>query len=150
IERPSEGAVAVTLALESDDSTRRTWPHDFRIRHRVVFGASLEMSLEVENRSEESFTFEEALHTYLLVGDVRRVSVTGLGGAIYHDKTDDMKRKILNADDPKLTGATDRVFLDTRATCPVTDPVLARRVVTEKTSSATTVVWNPWSEKAGM
>ncbi|PWU21026.1 MAG: D-hexose-6-phosphate mutarotase, partial [Candidatus Rokuibacteriota bacterium] len=46
------------------------------------------------------------------------------------------------------TGTTDRVFLDTRATCTVIDPVLARRLVIEKSGSATTVVWNPWTEKA--
>jgi D-hexose-6-phosphate mutarotase len=40
------------------------------------------------------------------------------------------------------------VFLDTRETCTVTDPVLARRLVIEKTGSTTTVVWNPWHEKA--
>ena len=30
----------------------------------------------------------------------------------------------------------------------VDDPVLGRRLVVEKEGSATTVVWNPWSEKA--
>jgi D-hexose-6-phosphate mutarotase len=40
------------------------------------------------------------------------------------------------------------VFLDTRSTCTITDPVLERRIVVEKTGSATTVVWNPWHEKA--
>jgi D-hexose-6-phosphate mutarotase len=144
----SDGSVAVTLALEADDDTRPTWPHEFRIRHRVVFGERLEMTLEVENLSSEPFDFEEALHTYLLVGDVGQVSITGLGGGDYIDKTEDMRRKTLAADPLQLTGTTDRVFLDTRATCSVTDPVFARRIVVEKTSSSTTVLWNPWREKA--
>jgi len=143
-----DGAVAVTLALEADDATRPTWPHEFRIRHRVVFGERLEMTLEVENRSSHPFDFEEARHTYLLVGDVGQVTITGLGGGVYIDKTEGMRRKTLAAHPLRLNGTTDRVFLDTRATCTVIDPVLARRIVVEKTGSTTTVVWNPWLEKA--
>jgi glucose-6-phosphate 1-epimerase len=138
----------VTLALEADDATRSTWPHEFKVRHRVMFGERLEMTLEVENRSGHPFDFEEALHTYLLVGDVGQVSIAGLGGVVYIDKTDDMRRKTLAAGLLRLSGPTDRVFLGTRAPCTVTDPVLARRIVVEKTGSSTTVVWNPWHQKA--
>jgi glucose-6-phosphate 1-epimerase len=148
VERPDDDSVAITLVLGPDDGTRGIWPHDFRLRHRVAVGEQLEMTLEVENRSREPLTFEEALHTYLLVGDVRQVSVTGLGGATYIDKTDGMNRRTLAGDPLRLIGPTDRVFLDTRASCAVTDPVLARRLIVDKQGSATTVVWNPWREKA--
>jgi glucose-6-phosphate 1-epimerase len=144
----SDGSVAVTLALEADDVTRSTWPHEFKVRHRVMFGERLEMTLEVENRSGHPFDFEEALHTYLLVGDVGQVSIAGLGGVVYIDKTDDMRRKTLAAGLLRLNGTTDRVFLGTRAPCTVTDPALGRRIVVEKTGSSTTVVWNPWHQKA--
>jgi len=149
VEHADDGSVAVTLAFEDDEATRRTWPHAFRVRQRAVFGARLEMTLEVENRSDRFFHFEEALHTYLLVGDVAQAWIDGLGGCIYIDKTDGMKRKTLASGPLRLDGTTDRVFLDTRATCSVADPVLGRRIVVEKTGSATTVVWNPWHEKAG-
>ena len=148
VESGSDASVAVTLALEADDTTRPRWPHEFRARHRVVFGERLEMTLEVENRSGDPFTFEEALHTYLLVGDVGQASIAGLAGGVYIDKTDDMRRKTLAGGPLRLDGTTDRVFLNTRETCTVTDPVLARRIVVEKTGSSTTVVWNPWQEKA--
>jgi len=144
----SDGSVAVTLSLEADDVTRSTWPHEFKVRHRVVFGARLEMTLEVENRSGHPLDFEEALHTYLLVGDVGQASIAGLGGGGYIDKTDDMRRKTLAAGPLRLNGTTDRVFLNTRETCTVADPVLARRIVVEKAGSTSTVVWNPWHEKA--
>src|SRR5215831_10190413 len=55
VEHANDGSVAVTLAFEDDDVTRRTWPHAFRVRHRVVFGERLEMTLEVENRSDNAF-----------------------------------------------------------------------------------------------
>src|SRR5260370_12935672 len=121
VEPATDGSVAVTLALEADDATRPTWPHEFRVRHRVVFGERLEMTLEVENRSGHAFDFEEALHTYVLVGDVGQVSIAGLGGVGYIDKTDDKMRKTLAAGPHRMEGTTDLEFLSTRA------PILAYR-----------------------
>ncbi len=119
VERIADGSVAVTLALEADAATRASWPPDFLIRQRAVFGERLEMTLEVENRSSESILFEVALHTYLLVSDVEQVSIIGLGGATYIDKTDGMKRKTLAAGPLRLAGPTDRVFLETRSPCTI-------------------------------
>ena len=148
VARGDDESVAVVLRLDATDASRATWPHDFCIRHRVVFGRRLEMALEVESRSAEPFTFEEALHTYLLVGDVRQATISGLAGRTYIDKTDGMKRKVEGTAPLRLTGPTDRVYLDTPTACTIADPVLGRRLVVDKRGSATTVIWNPWSEKA--
>src|SRR5262245_34449098 len=147
VERVGDG-VALTLGLDTSPATRTLWPHEFRVTYRVVVGTALELALEVENRSRAPFTFEEALHTYLLVGDVAHVSVSGLGGT-YVDKTDDMKRKTLAAGPLRPDAETDRVFLGARDACAVSDPALGRRLSVDKRGSATTVVWNPWSDKAG-
>ncbi len=77
-----------------------------------------------------------------------RYRVTGLGDTPYIDKVDAMTRKQHGAEPLRLTGETDRVFLGTRARCVVTDRALGRRLIVDKTGSATTVVWNPWSAKA--
>jgi glucose-6-phosphate 1-epimerase len=90
--------------------------------------------------------FEEALHTYLEVGDVAHVSVDGLGGAHFVDKTDDFKRKTQIEPTLYLTGATDSCYLDTRTPVTLTDPGLHRRITVSKTHSDSTVIWNPWSE----
>ena len=141
-------AVTLVLQLDSTDATRALWPYDFRLRYRVVIGPRLELELEVENRSDEAFAFEEALHTYLRVGDVREATVSGLAGTAYIDKNDAMKRKLQADEALRLSGATDRVFLAARGPCVIDDPPLDRRLVIEKRASATTVVWNPWREKA--
>ena len=147
VARAGDG-VAVTLGLEPSEATRALWPSEFRLTYRVLVHAALELTLEVENRSKAAFSFEEALHTYLAVGDVREASVIGLEGRAYIDKTDGMKRKTLAAGPFRPSGETDRVFPGTMAACTVTDPVLGRRLIVDKTGSATTVVWNPWSDKA--
>ena len=144
----ADGAVALELGLEDDEATRAAWPSAFSLRYRVSVGDVLALALEVVNTSPAPFTFEAALHTYLAVGDIHAVVITGLGDTPYIDKVDAMTRKRHDAEPLRLTGETDRVFLGTRARCVVADRALGRRLIVDKTGSATTVVWNPWSAKA--
>ncbi len=142
------GTASVVLGLASTEATRRAWPFDFEVRYRVTVGVSLDLALEVHNTSARAFAFEEALHTYLAVADVTEVSVTGLAGALYIDKTAGGARKRQLAEPLRLTGETDRVYLDTGGACVVEDPRAGRRLVVDKQGSASTVVWNPWRDKA--
>jgi glucose-6-phosphate 1-epimerase len=143
----ADGAVVLDLALEDDEATRRLWPAAFALRYRVTVGDALHLALEVVNTSPTPFTFEAALHTYLAVGDVEAVAVTGLEHTTYLDKVDAFTRKRHGAEPLRLTGETDRVFVGTRARCTVDDRALGRRLVVDKAGSETTVVWNPWATR---
>ncbi len=107
------------------------------------------MALQARNNGQDPFRFEEALHTYFVVSDIREVSISGLEGTEYLDKTDGLKRKRADESLIRFTKETDQVHLNTRSTCVIDDPVLNRRIVIAKSGSQSTVVWNPWSEKAG-
>jgi glucose-6-phosphate 1-epimerase len=144
----ADGSVRVSLALGPTDFSRSLWPEDFALRYIVQVGASLDMSLEVRNTGGRAFTFEDALHTYLAVGDVRQIRVDGLAGASYIDKTDAMKRKVHDGAPLQINAETDRLYLNTDATVTVTDPVLGRQLEVQKRGSQSTVVWNPWIAKA--
>jgi D-hexose-6-phosphate mutarotase len=141
-------AVTLTLRLTANDATRAQWPHAFLLRHRITIGAQLKMALEVENICPTPFAFEEALHTYLAVSDVREVAVTGLSETEFIDKADRLQRKRQREEMLRITGETDRVYLNTRSACFLHDPGLRRRITIEKSGSDTTVVWNPWIAKA--
>jgi len=149
-ERRADGSVRIVFALASDDSTLRLWPHPFSLRMTFLIGTSLELLLEARGlgRGAPSFSFEEAFHTYLRVGDVRQVSVEGLENTGYIDKVDAQKRKIEASGSLRISGETDRVYLDTKSTCIVRDPVFERSIRIEKEGSGSTVVWNPWTAKA--
>src|SRR5215469_13441829 len=67
--------VTVTMSTASDESTRRWWPADFRAVYRASFGRTLKLELEIHNIGVTTIRFEEALHAYFKVGDVRSASV---------------------------------------------------------------------------
>jgi glucose-6-phosphate 1-epimerase len=140
-------AVTVTLATESDYASRRWWPHEFRAEYRVRVGAQLALALTVANTGGTAMRFEEALHTYHRVGDAEQVRVTGLDGTAYLDNMDGNREK-RQTGEVRFTAQTDNAYLNTTEALEVADPVLKRRIRTEKTNSLTTVVWNPWREGA--
>jgi glucose-6-phosphate 1-epimerase len=133
-----DGAVRVAFALDSEESA---------VRLSFTIGRALDMDLEVRSKAA-AFTFEEALHTYFLVGDARRITIEGLENTDYLDKTDSYRRKTQPSEAIRITAETDRTYLNTRTACVVHDPVLERKIRIEKEGSDVTVVWNPWVAKA--
>jgi glucose-6-phosphate 1-epimerase len=142
-----DGSVRLTCALGVDDLTRSLWPHAFEARLTFTLGRALGIELEIK-AGDAPLMFEEAFHTYLLVGDARQVGVDGLQNTEYIDKVDGFQRKTQPAEALRITGETDRVYVNTRGRCVVHDPVLERTITVEKENSDATVVWNPWIEKA--
>jgi glucose-6-phosphate 1-epimerase len=143
----NDGKVEITLVLVPNDVTRSLGFDKFHLRFRVAIGSELEMQLENRNDAGETLVYEEALHTYFAVSDVRQCSVSGLEGTTFIDKTDGFKSKNAGAEAIQITKETDQVHLNTRATCRLSDPIWNRQIVVEKTGSDSTVVWNPWVEK---
>lgn len=116
--------------------------------YRVTVGRQLNLQMDVVNLSDQSIEFEQALHTYLAVGDVRHIRVRGLEGTSYIDKMDGFKRKTQGDEPIEFSGETDSVYLDTHADVRVEDPDLNRTIVVRKSGAASTVVWNPWIDKS--
>ena len=141
------GAAAIRLGISDDDATRALWPHAFELQLAVVVGVQLRVELAVRNTGDEPFTYSGALHSYFAIGDIAAVTIHGLESCEYIDKADDGLRKT-QAGPVTITSETDRVYLDTDATCAIEDAAQGRRVEVAKSGSRTTVVWNPWEEKA--
>jgi len=141
------GAVTVSMFTESDESTKRWWPAEFRLVHRATFGRELSLKLEVTNTGKTSLRFEEALHTYHRVGNIEMTRVRGLDKVQYLDKTDSNRKKVQRGE-IAIVSETDRVYLNTQDPVELEDTVLRRRTRVIKQNSLTTVVWNPWVQKA--
>ena len=137
----------LTFTLGPNELSRSLGFDQFRLAYQLTIGRTLTMQLTVANDGGAPLVFEEALHTYYAVTDIHEIAISGLDGVSYLDKVDNFNKK-LQYGDVTITGATDRVYLDTTATCVLKDHAGKRHISVAKTGSTTTVVWNPWEEGA--
>lgn len=139
--RLHDGATRVVLQHVNDPAG--PWPFRCTARLEATVGRELTVDLVTANTGDEPFTYQDALHTYLAVGDVRRCVVHGVEGCTYVDKTDQHRRK---RQEGPLTIARETVAIFTghRAAVEVEDPTWGRRLRIAKQGSDETVVWNPW------
>jgi glucose-6-phosphate 1-epimerase len=143
----STGEVVLRLTLP-DSPSAALFPK-FTADYRVTVGKTLTLELIIANVSPgQDFTFEDCLHTYFHIGDIAATSITGLKGVDYLDKTENFTRKTERAEHIKISQETDRVYLDTSGPVEIHDSKLGRRIRVEKSGSLSTVLWNPWVEKA--
>jgi len=142
-----EGGISLRFGF-SGCSESATWP-PFAANYIVTVTDRLALELLITNRSaDQPFSFETCLHSYFAVGDIDQVAVTGLKGVSYFDKVDHFAPKTESADAIRIGSEVDRIYFNTPGPVEILDPSLSRRIRVEKSGSASTVVWNPWSTKA--
>ena len=148
VETSGRESLTLTFSLGDGDVGSPFWPEPFRAIYTVTFAQTLSLRLTVQNRATHPIIFEEALHAYFAISDISTIAISGLAGTTYIDKTDAARRKPQTAALVTITAETDRVYLDTPGRCAIEDRGWRRRVVIEKVGAASSVVWNPWAEKA--
>jgi glucose-6-phosphate 1-epimerase len=119
----------------------------FRLVYQLSIGRALTVKLTVANDADTPLVFEEAMHTYYSIADICEARVTGLEGTSYLDKMEKMRERVQDGV-IAITGPTDRIYLNTAATCVLHDPIGRRRITVGKANSKTTVIWNPWESGA--
>lgn len=145
--RENDTITHLELRLVHNDATRQLWPHPSELELHIDVGAALEMQLITRNTGAQAFTLGQALHTYFVVGDIRKVEVQGLDGCSYIDKVGTEQRRQQHGP-VTFNGETDRIYVDSETDCLIDDPVLQRRIRVSKRGSRSTVVWNPWIDKS--
>lgn len=131
--------VALTLSVEAAG---------FVLTYRVAFGTDLQLGLTLRNTSGSSASFEEALHSYFAVADVRHVSVSGLQGSGFIDKTAGMQRCPPAGVPLTFAKETDSVYLNVPDRLTIIDAIRNQLIGISKSGAASAIVWNPWPEKA--
>lgn len=112
----------------------------------IRLGKSLEVGLESRNPGEEPIKVAGALHAYFRVGDIGKIGISGLEDTEYLDTARGRKR--LRQDGSlKISAETDSIY-DSSSSIRMSDKALGRTILIEKSGSPSTVVWNPWVEKA--
>lgn len=142
-----DGRLRLVFRLKETDASRALWPHDSPVELHITLGTRLELELITRNNESAAIEISEALHTYFAVGDVRQVTVSGLDKTEYLDKVNNFAR-CTQQGGVNFAGEVDRVYLNTEAECVIEDSSMNRHLHIKKQGSRSTIVWNPWIEKA--
>lgn len=142
-----DGSTVVQLVLTDSEETHSVWPHRFRLTLTITVGRALEVTLEMHHQEDKPVDITAALHTYFTVADINQVTIEGLDSTPYLDKTTGYTQKTQTGE-ITITAETDRVYVPTTADCLIKDHTLQRTIRVSKAGSQSTVVWNPWQEKA--
>ena len=143
-----DGTARLAFSFHSSSLSQPWFAGEYEVICRMSFGEALTLSLETANHGDQPISITEALHTYFHVKDIEQVTLDGFGGASYHDKVAAGKLTEQVDDPMRFAGETDRAFLGhTQASC-INDPGLHRRIHITKAGSQSSVVWNPWVDRA--
>lgn len=141
-----DGRVRLEFELVKSEATSAQWPHASIVRNIITVGEELEVDLVTTNTGRSAFELGQALHTYFVVGDIRQATVAGLEGCEYLDKVGGGRKR--QQGQIAFTQETDRIYLGTHGCAGILDPVMNRTLLITSTGSRSTIVWNPWTEKA--
>jgi len=142
-----DGSTFLRFGLIESDTTRSQWPHPSSAQLEVTVGRALRVELVTTNIGTTPFELSEALHTYFQISDVGNMTIRGLEDCEYLDKVLNFKRSKQQGS-IVIESEVDRVYVNTGADCVIEDKGLKRAIRIAKQGSRSTVVWNPWKEKA--
>jgi glucose-6-phosphate 1-epimerase len=148
VSRDPSGAVFALFRTRDTEATRALWPHPFRASLRVTLDEVLATAITIENTGEENFAFHCALHTYLRVGDLRKVTVEGLEGATYQDRTAKNVQRRERRRPLSVEGRVDRIYVARPGRLRIRDESRARTVLLDRAGFNDVVIWNPGEERA--
>ncbi|BCM94197.1 putative glucose-6-phosphate 1-epimerase [Abditibacteriota bacterium] len=145
LEHQSDDGAQVSLMLSSEDVREQgleslAWSGEFLARMSFLFGESLGLLFEVENRDTRTISFECAFHPYFVVSDVRKTTVEGVPDGVW-----------LGSEHKRALGGTlafppfgARLFVDSSGPVFIREPERTFRL-TALSGWNSTVVWNPGS-----
>jgi glucose-6-phosphate 1-epimerase len=146
--RDPTGAVFALFRTRDTDATRALWPHSFRASLRVTLDAALATAITVENTGQEAFPFHCGLHTYLRVADLAKVSIEGLEGATYQDRTARAVERRERRRPVTIRGEVNRIYMARPGRLRIVDGSRGRAILLDRAGFNDVVVWNPGEEKA--
>ena len=112
----------------------------------IRVGSTLDLELTALNISDQTVPVGGALHSYFVVSDIDTVRLDGFDGEAFIDTTDETQHQ--QSVEIHIQGEVDRIYDHGDTPITIQDPGLARDITIHNGGSGTTVVWNPWQEKA--
>jgi glucose-6-phosphate 1-epimerase len=145
----NDDSVSIRFDLpQAADGSLPDWPHKVAANLTISLGQALTVSLTSHNLDQHAVSLSQALHSYFVVSDVHQVSAEGFAGSSYLDTTTPGWDEKQQVGPVRFTGETDRIYLNTSGDSSIVDAAAKRHVRLTSTGSNSTVVWNPWTERA--
>ncbi len=144
------GAAIGVLRLCDDETTRAIWPHSFEAELSFsLSGLQLDVELAITNTGETTFDFSAALHTYLLIDDLKHARLAGLYGVRYLDSLSGQTQP-QELDPLGFVGEIDRIYFDAHAIhkAALSLSTAMGRMAISSEGFDDVVVWNPGPAKA--
>ncbi len=141
------GATRLSLQMMETAESRRQLSYPYYLTMTITVGDTLRIDLSTTNKAGHPFMVGEAFHTYFNVSDITKIEVKGLEDTLYSDKVFHYERRVQN-NDIKFNGEFDRVYLNTGDDVVLQDVGFNRSIRIAKSHSASTIIWNPWADKA--
>lgn len=141
-----ENKTEVIFKLNDSEKTQALWPHAFGIQLKFIINSKLEARFTVTNTDTKAFTYATALHSYFNVQDISKTQVLGLDALNYINTVGGTRAKEVQQGPVSISQEVDRIYLDTPTTLTIKSP--SRTIAIASKNTQTTVVWNPWIEKA--
>lgn len=137
----NEESVMLTFVLESNEQTKKLWPHDFTLLARFRFSDRCEIELEAHG----DFEATAALHSYFSVADIAEVEVSGLGKT-YIDKVNQGAQCTSENGKQTYPDRIDRIYSQPEACSLIHDKAGNRTLEVHHHYHSDVVTWNPGPE----
>lgn len=144
----SSESTQITLTLNQSAETLAIWPFFFSAKVIINIAKSLTVSLQVLNTGNTTFTYTDALHSYLNISNINNIKIDGLHYARYFDGFDRTKTIVDSEKHLVINKEENRRYVETTSDCVIYDEGFSRKLRVAKKGSQTTIVWNPWNETA--
>ena len=144
----SKEATCISLQLTQAMKAQMGWPEDAHVAFDVRLSHNLEMTLTVVNTGPGVMRINEALRTYLRIGDIATARIQGLENRSFVDHVTQNCDDGLESHSIAFDGEIDRVYHNSPDALKVEDPKLGRVLRLRSEGSHSTAIWNPWSDKA--
>ena len=147
IDQLDPGHTRLTLQLRLADGEEPLWPHACELQLIIDIGATLQLQLQIRNNSMQNVVFSSALHSYFAVANIDQVTVNGLQGLDYIDCLDNWTTHHQQAA-LTIDREIDRIYQGAHNEIVLVDASLQRTIHLHCKGSNSTVLWNPWRDKA--
>ena len=143
------GQVKIILTLPATPEISAHVPFAYELEATFLIGTTCSINLTTINRSSQNQPLGGALHTYLALSNISKTHITGLQNTPYLDTTVTPEETNLQEEENLIIAEeVDRIYYGTENTLLLKDSQWNRVIEVSKENSLSTVIWNPWLEKA--